>query len=396
MTESPHDILDRVAADIDTLRGYFPPPDPDAIFKPRSFKTKEEAIECYGLPKNLNYVDWDPSWPNDIDKASRLAGRDAVIWCPERDEPYYIDMSKGFGAAGVSAITGPNGTLTPVANTPGRWFEGARANILGGGPGTVIKPTETEWTAPAQPVPLAYYGLDGKKKGELLGNQNRLLCTRSKVGILCNFTIEGADFGDVAYTALSFTECDRVICKGITFNRASRGRSAIPNTETAMLGIYKGTYEIDGLYIINHEEWSSSPIMWNRTKGGTLKNVKMANSCQYGMPTFWESDGDNLIEEFHTHSQKIGYNIECCKKTFSMTVEGGSITLDQPKGFHFNIDPKYGSVKVTAWDVEFSPNGYVPDALVYHVYATSGKQRDLDIAGNQEKALVPASRWLLT
>ena len=216
------------------------------------------------------------------------------------------------------------------------------------------------------------------------------------MGILCNFTIEGADFGDVAYTALSFTECDRVICKGITFNRASRGRSAIPNTETAMLGIYKGTYEIDGLYIINHEEWSSSPIMWNRTRGGTIKNVKMANACQYGMPTFWESDGLNIAENVHTHTQKVGINVEQCKETFELTYSGGTIELNQPNGFHFNIDPKYGSVKVTAWDVTFSPNGYAPNSLVYHVYTTPGKQKDIDIVGNQSKALVPRSRWLLT
>ena len=69
---------------------------------------------------------------------------------------------------------------------------------------------------------------------------------------------------------------------------------------------------------------------------------------------------------------------------------------NQPNGFHFNIDPKYGSVKVTAWDVTFSPNGYAPNSLVYHVYTTPGKQKDIDIVGNQSKALVPGSRWLLT
>ena len=138
VTESPHDILDRLSADIETLRGFFPPPippDPDAIFKPRSFEKVEEAIEYWGLPTDMEYVPWDPDIDTDIGQALDRIGTNAVLVLEERTEPYPLDSSGGFPAYNVTAISGPNGTRTAITNKPARWFEMARGNILGLGPG---------------------------------------------------------------------------------------------------------------------------------------------------------------------------------------------------------------------------------------------------------------------
>lgn len=382
MTESPHDILDRLSADIETLRGFFPPPippDPDAIFKPRSFEKVEEAIEYWGLPTDMEYVPWDPETDTDIGQALDRIGINRVLVLAERDDPYPLDSRDGFAAYGVSAITGPNGTRTNVVNKPARWFEMARGNILGLGPGAVIEPTDSGWSAPAQPKPLYYFDKKGKQVGELVGNQNVLIGSYSKTGIFCNFTLRGRDFGEVVYDGLKFVGCELGICKGIHFDQASRGRHGIPNLESGSAVFYKGRYEIQSLLIDNHPKWSSSPIMWNRNNGGTLKDVKIANYAPHGMPTMWACEGYNQFENFNVQAWYTGLNVEQSEPGCEIDWTGGSITLNQRGSWHLNIGQTKASTKIRLRDVEITPNGVIPGKLVCSGYRTPGIQRMSDI-----------------
>lgn len=393
MTESPHDILDRLSADIETLRGFFPPPippDPDAIFKPRSFEKVEEAIEYWGLPTDMEYVPWDPDVDTDIGQALDRIGVNKVLVLAEREAPYPLDSRDGFAAYGVSAITGPNGTRTPVVNKPARWFEMARGNILGLGPGAVIEPTDSGWSAPAQPKPLYYFDKKGKQVGEFVGNQNVLIGSYSKTGVFCNFSLRGRDFGEVVYSGLKFVGCDLGICKGVIFDEASRGRDGLPNLESGALDLYKGCYELESIYIVNHEKWSSSPIMWNRTKGGALKNVKIVNYAPHGMPTLWACGGRNDFENFFVEAWWTGLNIEECLKDCEIHWKGGAIHLNRPESWHLNINPANGSIPITLTDVEISPD----KTLVATVYGTTGVQRASDVTYDRGPITVtPKKMW---
>lgn len=56
---------------------------------------------------------------------------------------------------------------------------------------------------------------------------------------------------------------------------------------------------------------------------------------------------------------------------------------------------------IETWGLTYSPNGYTPNTVVYHTYHASkpkmaATQRDIDIVGDNPKALIPKVRWLLT
>ena len=120
--------LEFLAAPVATQRG------------PVSYSSLEEAKTALGAPTDANYVMWNTSWPKDRDLEDVFAslGSNDILVLPERPEPYIIDSSEGFRAAGVTSVTGRNGQL-PIVNkykgirTARTWFAMARARqgILG-------------------------------------------------------------------------------------------------------------------------------------------------------------------------------------------------------------------------------------------------------------------------
>ena len=371
-----------------------------------SFDTWEEAVEYYNLPRNLDYIYWDYDGPNDVWEQHKRIGKDAVLVLRERDEPHILNSSKGFPAAGVGWIDGPDGTRTPVVHDANRWFEMSRGNVLGLGPRAVIEVGESDWTAPAQPYPMSYYDRNGVKQKVLEGNQNALIRTHSKFGIFANFTIRGRSLGDVCYTALSGSRNEIYYVYDIVADKANRGGAAIPNLETAVIGYYGGTdknkiytYEINNVLINNFNGRSSSPIMINRSSGGVIRNVEMINEPTYGMPTYWRSWGDHQVYNSTIKSPKAGFNFEG-NENFNFKCHFSHIEVGDG-GYHFNIDPYGGSIGIETWGLTYSPNGYTPNTMVYHTYHASkpemaATQRDIDIVGDNPKSLIPKERWLLT
>ena len=371
-----------------------------------SFDTWEEAVEYYNLPRGLDYIYWDDDGPNDVWEQHRRIGKDAVLVLRERDEPHILNSSKGFPAAGVGWIDGPDGTRTPVVHDPNRWFEMSRGNVLGLGPRAVIEVGESDWTAPAQPYPMWYYDRNGVKKSELVGNQNKLLQTVSEVGIFANFTLKGRDLGDVCYSGVGFSGCRKSHLHDVRFVEASRGGEPIPNTETGAAVFYGGTnenqqfaYFISGVEIWNHESRSSSPLMFNRMSSGKVSDLTMHNAPAYGMPAYWRCWGLHIWQDSIVRSPKSGMNFEGCKN-FDLVINWCTVNAG-PGSFHFNIDPYGGSVNISALDLAYSTDGYVKDKVVYHAFHAHNPkmpvvQRDIDIAGDHPKALIPKERWLLT
>ncbi len=163
----------------------------DVVFRPQSFGSLAEARTALGAPAGANYIMW--TFGNmDLETvfANNLSDDDILV-LPERQDPYLIDSSNGFMASGVSGVdgTGSNGlkdgSIVPVVSNPRLWFEMTRARrgVIGLGPGVVIAPSASSWTAPRQPIlenepagqqfQRAYFTAGGTQN--LVGAQNTLI-----------------------------------------------------------------------------------------------------------------------------------------------------------------------------------------------------------------------------
>src|SRR5690606_26850388 len=87
-------------------------------------------------------------------------GENDILVLPEREEPYWINSSNGFMAAGVKEVDGvgsnglKDGSRIPIVSNERLWFEMCRARrgILGLGPGAVIEPTNSGYSRGPQPI----------------------------------------------------------------------------------------------------------------------------------------------------------------------------------------------------------------------------------------------------
>lgn len=368
-------------------------PAPSSPFRPVRYRNLEEAITALGAPTDANYVMWKSEWTH-LEQAFLAMGANDILVLPERDEPYRIDSSKGFMAAGVKEVTGPNGTRTPVVSNSRLWFAMCRARrgILALGPGAVIEPTDSGWTAPAQPKPLMAYFTSGTVS-ELVGANNKLIEAEHRNPFFANFELRGRSFGGVAYSGISLEGDGRTI-KNIYFNGSWRGFTGVPNGETGGLSLLKGTYTIENCEFKSVD--GPSPIMWNRTLGGTAKTIT-ADTPNHGMITFWRCGGRNVFQNVTVYNSKLGINLEEELAGFELDWTGGGMFVDnEGGGFHLNMNPSGGSQKVTLRDVEIS--GYYaghPGKLMAHVYTTYGKQRKADVTWDGgEIAYLPSQGWI--
>lgn len=369
-------------------------PGENAIYLPISYPSLAAARSGLNAPVDANYVMWDNSW-SDLEEAFVATNDNDILVLPERAEPYIVDSSNGFMAGGVSEVDGPDGLRYPVVSNSRNWFSMSRARrgIIGLGPGAVIESSDSGYTHPEQPYPMYYYNLSGEQMGPLVGAQCSLIETRTMNCFFANFTIKGRDFGGVAYSTIKVGSNNSTF-RRIHFDRSWRGFSGIPNGETGAIGIGAATYVIENCLIVPHDTHGPSPIMWNRSTGGSMSNVRIEQHS-IGMITFWRSGGINTFTNVITKGHKIGINQEEVLSDYVLNWTGGEISLrDGQNGFHFNTNPSNGSIKVNVVDVDISMNGYTPGRLCAHNYTTGSTQLRSDYSWNGgEIAFLPASYW---
>ncbi len=370
--------------------------DSDAIFKPVSYGSLAEARTALNAPSDANYVMWNHDGQS-LEQVFAGLGANDILVLPERAQPYPIDSSNGFMASGVSEITGPNGTRTPIVSNSRLWFSMCRARrgVIGLGPGAVIEPTNSGWTAPPQPRPLYWYNTAGQQQAELVGAQNKLMEAAHLNSFFANFTLKGRDFGGVAYLGLSTPPDGANTVKRIHFDQCWRGFESVPNGETGGLELIRSNYTIENCLFEPHATYGSSPIMWNRTHGGVMKNVKVRKHM-IGMITFWRCSGVNTFENVYTSGTRTAINLEEEEAGFVLNWTGGEMLIeDNPNAWHLNMNPSGGSQKITLRNLTASLNGYVPGKLCAQVYTTANTQKRSDVTWDGgEIAYIPASRWI--
>lgn len=381
----------------------------DAVFRPQRFASLAEARTALGAPAGANYVMW--TFGNaDLETvfATQLSDNDILV-LPERDDPYLIDSSNGFMAGGVAEVDGvganglKNGSRYPIVSNSRNWFSMARARrgIIGLGPNVVIQPSVSSWTQGRWPVlqnePAGQqfqkrYMADGSS-ADMVGAQCKLIDCESANPFFANFTLRGRDFGGVQYNGLVMTGSTFKTVKRIYFDGCWRGNEGVPNGETGGLSLGQGTY------LIEHCDFASnagpSPIMWNRTQGGTTRHVRSSRP-NYGMFTFWRAGKTNVFENVWLDCNRTAMNLEENDGDFALAWTGGKMLLDSPSSkFHFAINPSGGSIKISLTDVECSPNGWTPDTVSVNVYTTAGVQRRSDVTSNGlPVAYLPAANWI--
>ncbi|TAH32389.1 hypothetical protein EYC59_05965 [Candidatus Saccharibacteria bacterium] len=92
----------------------------DTTRGPISYPSLAAARAALKTPANANYVMWNNAWPVNRDLEDIFAlelGDNDILVLPERTQPYVIDSSEGFRAAGVASVTGRNGQLSIVNPT---------------------------------------------------------------------------------------------------------------------------------------------------------------------------------------------------------------------------------------------------------------------------------------
>lgn len=363
---------------------------------PVSFANLAAARAALNTPSDANYVMWNSSWPVNRDLedvfATELADNDILV-LPERPQPYVVDSSEGFRAAGVGWVQGRNGLL-PIVNryknirNARTWFAMARARrgILGLGPNAVIEMSQSSWTMEAQiedqgsvqesdgwtSIGRYYYDTAGVKKSELVGAQEAVIETAHANPYFGNFTMRSHSLGGVAFSGLTTVDNPtHSIFERLNLSGGWHGFQGIPNGETGGVGVGRGTYLISrcilGTRDSNGNRFGTSPIMINSSTGGLIEHTDACETYA-GMLTIWNSRGTHTLNNVNCRfNWGPGINLEKNQSGMIVNMNGGSIWSDyhgnggkSPKPsdqgakgqLHINIFSEVGSAKVTLRGVD--------------------------------------------
>ncbi len=379
----------------------------DTVFRPQSFATLTEARTVLGAPAGANYVMWTFGNTDLETVFANNLGENDILVLPEREDPYLINSSNGFMAGGVAEVDGvganglKDGSRYPIVSNPRNWFSMCRARrgVIGLGPDVVIQPSQSSWSQGRWPIlqnePAGQqfqkrYMTDGSS-ADMVGAQCILMACESANPFFANFTMRSRDFGGVPYGALGMNGSTLKTVKRVHFDHCWHAIAGVPNGETGALGFNSGTYLIENCDLVSTN--TSSPVMWNRTQGGTVRNVR---SNRYGMWTFWRAGKNNVFENVWINAYGTGINLEENDGDFALNWNGGKLILESSGNkFHFGINPSGGSIKVNLTDVECSPNGWTPNTVGMNVYTTMGVQRRSDVSSNGLPiAYLPAANWI--
>ena len=406
-----------------------PNPDPGAppARGPIRFPDLASARAALRAPADANYVTWNPAWPVDRDLEDVFAtelGPNDILVLPERTQPYIIDSSEGFRAAGVRSVTGRNGQLPIVSRYKGirnarTWFAMARARrgILGLGPGARIEMSASSWRQERQIEDKGsvqedgwvspgrfWVNTNGQTMGELVGSQEKVIEAEHSAPYFGNFTMRTRDLGGVAYSGLTSGGTTQTF-ERLDLTAAWRGFQGVPNGESGAIATGRGYYLISktilGTRDASGARVGSSPIMINScTGGGRIEDVD-ASESRAGMLTIWNSSGKHVLSNVNTRfNYGPGLNLEKTQAGFELEWIGGSNWSDyygnggkSPKPadqgnqgrLHVGLYAEGGSAKIKFVGVDFD-NGPTPGAVNIQSYGnTKQKLADItrtDAAGN--------------
>lgn len=395
---------------------------------PISFTDLEKLKKEVNAPSDANYVVWNSSWPKDRDLEDvfySLQPNDILV-LPERPEPYIVDSSEGFRAAGVSSIAGRNGQIPVISRykdsrSARTWFAMARARrgIIGMGPGAVIQMSQSSWKQEPQiedkgsvqpdgwTSPGRFYTKsDGTSGGELIGSQEKVIEAEHQQPFFGNFRMKGRDLGGVAYNGIA--------AKGGTFVRLDlsggwRGFQPVPNGETGAIstGGTARNYLISKCILGTRDDSGkrvgSSPIMINSSNGGLIEDTDASESVA-GMLTIWNSSGKHTLRNVNARfNWGPGLNLEKIQSNFELEWIGGSIWSDyqgnggkSPKPtdqankgkLHLNVHAEAASAKITLRGVDID-TGPTAGALNIQSYGSTQKQKlsDITIFDSQNRSV---------
>lgn len=386
---------------------------------PIRFASLAAARAVLKAPADANYVTWNPSWPKDRDLEDVFAtelGANDILVLPERPEPYIVDASEGFRAAGVQSVRGRNGNLPIVNRYKGirnarTWFAMARARrgILGLGPDARIEMSNSAWRQERQiqdkgsvqedgwvSPGRTWINTSGVQQGELVGAQEKVIEAEHRSPYFGNFTMRTRDLGGVAYSGLVSGGTTQTF-ERLDLTAGWRGFLGVPNGETGSIATGGGTYLISkvimGTRDANGNRVGTSPIMINScTGGGRIEDVD-ASETYAGMLTIWNSGGKHVLSNVNTRFNRgPGLNLEKLQAGFELEWIGGSNWSDykgnggkSPKpadqgtsgGLHVGIFAEGGSAKLKFVGVDFD-NGPTPGAVNIQSYGNT-KQKLVDI-----------------
>ncbi len=395
---------------------------------PVSFASLAAARAALRAPADANYVVWDSAWPVDRDLEDVFAGLgpNDILVLPERDQPYLIDSSEGFRAAGVASVTGRYGEL-PIVSTyhglrPARtWFAMARARrgILGLGPRVVIQLSQSSWTQESQiedagsvqpdgwVSPGRYWtNTSGVRQGELVGAQEKIIEAAHNSPYFGNICLRARDLGGVAFSGIATYASGLQVFEHLDISNGWRGFMGVPNGETGGICTSQGTYYIDSNILGTRDgtgaRVGTSPVMVNTSSGGTIRRTD-ARESRVGMMTIWNSTGRHtLIDVNNQFNEGSGINLEACQAGFALEWIGGSNypnwhhtggkgvppsddTTYPNYALHIGLNAVGGSASITLRGVDLD-RGPTAGALCVQLYGASVQQasdiRCYDAAGN--------------
>lgn len=378
-----------------------------AKYGPVSYKSVAEARAEMGAPADARYVTW-PTGAVYLQDALKGLGANDILVLPERDEPYLIDTSDGFRAPGFVSTENADGTRQPVKSA-NMWFAMARATrgIIGMGPRSVIRLSESAFTQPAQKSPpMNVVSLTAEQQRRafradgsfmvLSGAQEKLIESDTAGAFFGNFHAYGRDLGGVAYTGLSLAKGGTIV----NFDPVGFGAgfSGVPNGEAGAIAFGGGTYRLENVDIDSRDEngrpLGASPIMWNRSTGGTMLNVR-ARFHRAGMPAMWNSTGIHDWRDVTiTDGHQVGINMEKNRGGLTLNWTGGALSA-APGQYHFILNSSDGtSQKVTVADVAFTGGRAGDGVMTSHGYQYAGEvkgQKAADVVRVTAGARTPAA-----
>lgn len=272
--------------------------------------------DLYYRPRDANYVPW--KWARatgmTIQDAVATLGPNDILVLPEDSRPYEIDSSKGFNG---------KGSYRGMVRVP--------RGIVGLGPGAVVAPSNSGFTAP--------------RASDL---QEKLIECVAPKAYFANFTLRGRDFGDAAYHGIYMTGDDSIV-ERMRFQGAHRGYDKVWPYEAGAISFYRGARpqvrntEIDGYSPESGRSLGTSPIMFNRNVDSIVTDV-YAHRTSIGMPTWWECTNaqvERLVHEDVSYGPGNcpGVNIEDSSGTFRFLDTTFNIGYLSPRnrGLHLNV-----------------------------------------------------------
>jgi hypothetical protein len=390
---------------------------PAAERGPVSFATVAAARAALNTPADANYVVWDSSWPvnRDLEDVFNSLSANDILVLPERTQPYIVDSSEGFRAAGVQSVTGRYSEL-PIVNRykgvrPARtWFAMARARrgILGLGPRTVIQMSDSSWTQEPQlqdkgsnmenntyVSPGRFWtNTNGALQYELVGCQEKVIDSEHDSPYYGNFVMKAHDLGGVAYHAVSIGSGSNAVAERLDLSGAWHGFLGVPNGESGGITVRNNNNYLISKCILGTRDSTgfrtgTSPIMINSTPGGGRIEDVYSTETYAGMLTLWNCGGKHVLSNVHTRWTNPGLNLEKCQAGFELEWTGGSnwsnynnnggkpgTPSDQgsyKNGLHISLNSPGGSAKITLRGVDLD-RGPVAGALNIQSWGSDTKQ----------------------